>query len=105
MVQHQRERRMQVRWIEQRQLLVAVEEPELKLHASRADGKILAATRQRNPGCWEGCGHQANNASALCPVRCLFKTMLEGNTSAGIAAMTQQEVVQPFLSAFKAHSD
>ena len=76
-----------------------------QVNASCADGKILAATRERNPGCWEGCGHQANNVSALCPVRCLFSTMLQGNKSAGVAAMTQQDVVRPLLTAFNLPSD
>ena len=49
--------------------------------AHSADGRVQQALRKRRPECWAACGDQADNVTALCPVSCLFETML-GNHSA-----------------------
>jgi hypothetical protein len=46
----------------------------------------------------EKCGDQGDNATALCPVSCLFETMI-GDKKEGRAPLTKDEVVAPFVIA------
>ena len=39
------------------------------------------------------------SVTALCPVSCLFTTML-GNKTAGVPGLSKQEVIAPFVNAF-----
>jgi hypothetical protein len=71
-----------------------------EINASCADERVQQALRRRRPECWAQCGAQANNVTALCPVMCLFSTML-GNRTANIPPMEKNDVVQPFVDAFK----
>ena len=71
-----------------------------EVNASCADERVQAAVRKTNPKCWDKCGAQANNATAFCPVSCLFDTIL-GNKSEGRAPLTKEEIVSPYLGAFR----
>lgn len=75
-----------------------------EVNASCADERVQAAVRRMNPHCWDKCGAQANNATAFCPVSCLFDTIL-GNRSEGRAPLTKEQVVKPYLEAFRAPAE
>lgn len=74
-----------------------------EVNASCADGRVQAALRSKNEACWDTCGAQADNVTALCPVSCLFKTIM-GNTTEGRVPMSKAQVVQPFVNAFAPHA-
>ena len=71
-----------------------------EVNASCADSRVQSAVRTMNPGCWDKCGAQADNATAFCPVSCLFDTIL-GNQSEGRDPLTKEQIVAPYLDAFK----
>jgi len=73
------------------------------VNASCVDDHVVAAVQAYQPECWEGCALPANRTTA-CFLSCLFETIL-GNSTAGIKPLTKQQVVQPFLDAFRTEQD
>jgi hypothetical protein len=59
---------------------------------------VQSSLRQKNEACWKACA-QPENATAECPVQCLFETIL-GDPTTGRKALTKDEVVGPFVAAF-----
>ena len=73
--------------------LVSPENGERVVNASCVDDRVQSSLRQKNQACWNACA-QPHNATALCTVSCLFKTMI-GDPTTGRAALTKEEVVAP----------
>ena len=78
--------------------LVSPENGERAVNASCVDDRVQSSLRRKNEACWAACA-QPDNATALCPVSCLFETMI-GNPTTGRKPLTKEEVVSPFEAAF-----
>jgi len=70
------------------------------VNSTCVDDRIVAAVQKRRPECWEVCPQPTNRSSA-CYLSCLFETML-GNATQGLKPMTKIELVEPFVTAFRA---
>ena len=70
--------------------LVSPENGERAVNASCIDERVQSSLKSKNPACWKAC-EQPDNATAKCPVSCLFETMI-GDPTSGRKALTKQEV-------------
>ena len=80
--------------------LVSPPEGDRDVNASCVDDRVQSSLRKHNPSCWEKCA-DPDNATALCPVSCLFETMI-GDKEHGRKPLTKAQVVAPFVAAFDA---
>ena len=78
--------------------LVSPERGERAVNASCVDDRVQSSLRQKNEECFKACS-QPDNATAQCPVSCLFETMI-GDPATGRKPLTKEEVVAPFEAAF-----
>lgn len=73
------------------------------VNSTCVDDHVISSVRRRNPGCWQACPHPGNRTTA-CYLDCLFTTIL-GNSSRGVMPMKREQVVDPFVAAFRPEAE
>ena len=68
------------------------------VNSTCVNNHVIEGVRKLRPECWSACP-QPNNMTSTCWIQCLFET-LAGNATKGIAPMTKEQVVAPFLQSF-----
>merc|ERR1719201_2987635 len=61
---------------------------------------VLNATYKLRPKCFEACPDPKRSIYSVCPLSCMLETLV-GNVTSGVPGMDKNDILKPFLDAFK----